>query len=302
MTGQREPPDFDILRQRANLLIEALPYLRQFRGQTIVIKYGGAAMADHQLRTEVLKDIVLLEHVGLRPVIVHGGGPEISDLMKRLGKQPAFVDGLRVSDAETVEIAQMVLSGKTNPDLVTAIQRQGGQAIGLSGKDGGMVTAHRRVAPADLGYVGEVQDVQPALLQALLAQGFIPVVAPIASGAQGETLNINADHMAGKIAASLRASKLVVLTNVRGVMEDKSRPETLVSELTIAQARQMIETGRAESGMIPKVEACLEALAGGVARCHIIDGRLPHALLMELFTDYGIGTMVVAGEMPYAAV
>jgi acetylglutamate kinase len=165
-----------------------------------------------------------------------------------------------------------------------------------------MIVARRRAGPVDLGYVGQVQDVQPALLHALLEQGFIPVVAPIASGAEGETLNINADHMAGKIAAALRASKLVLLTDVRGVMRDKSRPETLISELTALQARQMIETGLADSGMIPKLEACLEALSGGVARCHIVDGRLPHALLMELFTDYGIGTMVVPGEMPYAAV
>ncbi len=280
------------LRQRAGVLIEALPYLRQFRGQTVVVKYGGAAMVDDGLRTEVLKDIVLLEHVGLHPVVVHGGGPEISEMMRRLGKQPAFVDGQRVTDAATVEIAQMVLTGKTNPDLVTAIQQQGGRAIGLSGKDGGMVQA-RKLPGKDLGFVGEVAKVDPGLLRGLIDDGFVPVIAPIAAGSQGETYNINADHFAGRVAGPLGASKLVLLTDVRGVLRDRSDPESLVSELRAAAAKEMIAAKQIESGMIPKVEACLDALAGGVDRCHIINGRLPHALLMELFTDVGIGTMVV---------
>ncbi len=291
MSGSQ--PDLEALRQRAGVLIEALPHLRRFRGHTVVVKYGGAAMVDDALRTEVLKDIVLLEHVGLRPVVVHGGGPDISRMMKHLGKQPEFVDGQRVSDAETVRIAQMVLTGKTNPDLVSAIQHLGGRAIGLSGKDGAMVVARKQSGGKDLGFVGEVAEVQPGLVQGLVAQGFIPVIAPIAAGADGETYNINADHFAGRIAGPLGASKLVLLTDVCGVLRDLSDPASLVSELTASASREMIAAKQIESGMIPKVQACLDALAGGVERCHIIDGRLPHALLMELLTDGGIGTMVV---------
>jgi acetylglutamate kinase len=282
----------DNLGRRADVLIEALPYLRQFRGHTVVIKYGGAAMVDADLRTQVLKDIVLLEHVGLHPVVVHGGGPEISEMMRRLGKQPQFVEGQRVTDAATVEIAQMVLTGKTNPDLVSVIHQQGGRAIGLSGKDGGMVLARKLSGEKDLGFVGEVADVKPGLVQGLVSQGFIPVIAPIAAGPDGETYNINADHFAGRLAAPIGASKLVLLTDVRGVLEDRSRPDSVVSQLNTATARRMLETKQIEAGMIPKVQACLDALAGGVTRCHIIDGRLPHALLMELLTDVGIGTMV----------
>jgi acetylglutamate kinase len=293
MAKQTNPPDMESLRQRAGVLIEALPYLQQFRGQTVVVKYGGAAMVDAALRTEVLKDIVLLEHVGLRPVVVHGGGPDISDMMQRLGKAPRFVDGQRVSDAETVEIAQMVLTGKTNPELVSAIQHQGGRAMGLSGKDGAMVLPRKLSGGRDLGNVGEVADVRPALLHGLLAQGFIPVIAPIAAGADGETYNINADHFAGRIAGPVGATKLVLLTDVRGVLCDRSQPDSLVSALSAQRAKQMIADGQIEEGMIPKVQACLDALAAGVERCHIIDGRLPHALLMELLTDVGIGTMVV---------
>jgi acetylglutamate kinase len=295
MATNEAQPNLESLRQRAAVLIEALPYLRQFRGQTVVIKYGGAAMVDDALRTEVLKDIVLLEHVGLRPVVVHGGGPEISEMMRRLGKEPQFVGGHRVSDAATVEIAQMVLTGKTNPDLVAAIHQRGGRAIGLSGKDGAMVVARKQSGEKDLGFVGEVAEVDPSLVQGLVAQGFIPVIAPIAAGAAGETYNINADHFAGRIAGPLGASKLVLLTDVRGVLSDRSDPDSLVSELTQTAARQMIAAKQIESGMIPKVQACLDALKGGVERCHIIDGRLPHALLMELLTDVGIGTMVVKG-------
>jgi acetylglutamate kinase len=296
MATNEAQPNLESLRQRAAVLIEALPYLRQFRGQTVVIKYGGAAMVDDAPRTEVLKDIVLLEHVGLRPVVVHGGGPEISEMMRRLGKEPQFVGGQRVTDAATIEIAQMVLLGKTNPDLVTAIQQQGGRAIGLSGKDGAMVLARQLSGQRDLGFVGEVEKVEPGPIRRLVEQGIIPVIAPIAAGADGETYNINADHFAGRIAGPLGASKLVLLTDVRGVLRDRSDPDSLVSELTEAAAREMIAAGQIEAGMIPKVEACRDALRGGVERCHIIDGRLPHALLMELLTDVGIGTMVVKGS------
>ncbi len=294
MNQPKSEPDMESLRQRAGVLMEALPYLRQFRGHTIVVKYGGAAMLDVGLRTEVLKDIVLLEHVGLRPVLVHGGGPDISETMRRLGKEPEFVNGQRVTDAETVEIAQMVLTGKTNPDLVAAIHQQGANAIGLSGKDGAMVVARKRSGAADLGYVGEVAEVNPGLVQGLISQGFIPVIAPIAAGPGGETLNVNADHFAGRIAGPLQANKLIVLTDVGGVLGNPEDPDSLISELAAGNAREMIADGRIASGMVPKVEACLDALAAGVGQCHIIDGRLPHALLMELLTDVGIGTMVVA--------
>jgi acetylglutamate kinase len=293
MATSESVPDLDCLRERADVLIEALPYLRRFRGQTVVIKYGGAAMVDPELRPEVLKDIVLLEHVGLHPVVVHGGGPDITEMMKRLGKEPEFVDGQRVSDAETVQIAQMVLTGRTNPDLVAAIHQQGGRAIGLSGKDGGAVQARRRGGERDLGFVGDVEHVEPGMVHGLISQGLIPVMAPIAAGRDGETLNINADHFAGRIAGPLGASKLVLLTDVRGVLADRSDPDSLISKLTAGSAREMTEARQIDAGMIPKVEACLDALAAGVDRCHIIDGRLPHALLMELFTDVGIGTMVV---------
>jgi acetylglutamate kinase len=289
-----DQPDIESLRERAAILVEAPPYLRQFRGETLVIKYGGAAMVDDQLRTEVLKDIVLLEHVGLHPVVVHGGGPEISNMMRRLGKEPAFVDGLRVTDEETIEIAQMVLVGITNPNLVSAIQEQGGRAIGLSGKDAGLVTARKLSAEPDLGYVGEVAGVNVRLLSDLLSQGLIPVLAPIAAGPGGETYNVNADHFAARVAGALKASKLVLLTDVRGVLADSRDPNTLISELQAAQAREMIKGGQIDSGMIPKVEACLGALSEGVTQCHIIDGRLPHSLLIELLTDVGIGTMVVS--------
>lgn len=289
----RHQPDMESLRQRAAVLIEALPYLRAFRGQTVVIKYGGAAMLDASLRREVLKDIVLLEHVGVRPLVVHGGGPDISEMMRRLGKEPKFVNGLRVSDAETVEIAQMVLVGKTNPELVSAIQQEGGRAIGLNGRDGGMVVARKVRGPVDLGQVGEVTEVKAEVLRGLFGEGVIPVVAPIAGDEKGATLNINADHFAGRLAGALPASKLVVLTDVRGVLAEREDESSLVSELSVARAKEMIAAGEIDSGMIPKVEACLDALSSGVQRCHIIDGRLPHALLMELFTDYGIGTMVV---------
>jgi len=292
--GERDyQADMQNLRQRAEVLIEALPYLREFRGHTVVVKYGGAAMIDAAVRTEVMKDLVLLDHVGLHPVVVHGGGPDITEMMQRLGKEPVFIDGQRVSDAETVDIAQMVLTGKTNPNLVAAIQQQGGQSIGLSGKDGGMVLAGELSGDANMGFVGEVLEVSPGLVQGLISQGFIPVIAPIASGPDGQTFNINADHLAGRIAGALKASKLILLTDVRGVLSNRSRPNSLISELNAQSAEEMIRAQKIEAGMIPKVRACLDALAAGVQRCHIIDGRLPHALLVELLTDVGIGTMVV---------
>ncbi len=293
MKGSEGQPNLEALRERAAVLVEALPYLWQFRDHVIVVKYGGAAMQDDTPRKEVLRDISLLKQVGMRPVVVHGGGPEISEVMRRLGKEPVFVDGLRVSDAETVAIAQMVLLGSTNPGLVAEISGQGTPAIGLSGKDAGLVKAAKLAGPRDLGFVGEVAEVNVDLLTRLLDQGVVPVIAPIAPGPDGDTYNINADHFAARIAGALKASKLVLLTDVRGVLKDKDDADTLISELSAARAGEMIAAGEIDAGMIPKVQACLDALGAGVAKCHIIDGRLPHAILMELLTDYGIGTMVV---------
>jgi acetylglutamate kinase len=282
------------LQQRAHTLIEALPYLREFWGATMVIKYGGAAMTEPALKAMVLQDVVLLRYVGMSPVLVHGGGPEISYLMRRLGKEPAFVRGLRVTDEETMAIAEMVLVGRINQDLVAAVNAAGGKAVGMSGTHGRMLRVTKQEGAVDLGFVGSIQEVDPTLIRTVSAQGYIPLIAPIGVGADGRTYNLNADHAAGKLAGALGATKLIILSNVAGILADVKDESSLVSSLTAERARAMIASGQVESGMIPKVEACLEALAAGVPRCHIIDGRAPHALLMEIFTDVGIGTMVLA--------
>lgn len=279
-------------RIQAEILVQALPYIQKWRGSIFVIKYGGAVMQDPQLAGQAMQDIVLMHCVGIRPVIVHGGGPEISEAMKRLGKQPSFVQGLRVTDAETVEIVEMVLTGKTNRRLVSALHQQGGRAVGLSGKDGNLLIARKVEGEVDLGFVGEVDEVNPEVVYSLLETGYVPVIAPIGVGRNGETYNMNADHVAGVLAAKLGAMKLLLLTDVPGVLSDPEKPDSLISELTREQAQRLIENGRAGGGMIPKLQACLTALEGGVPRTHIIDGRVPHALLIEVFTDTGIGTMV----------
>jgi acetylglutamate kinase len=278
----------------AQVLVEALPYIRRYSGRTFVIKYGGAAMVDEGLKQSVMQDIVLMHYVGLRPVLVHGGGPEITEAMKRAGKEATFVNGLRFTDAETIEIVEMVLAGKTNKGIVSLIQRHGGKAVGLSGKDGDLLVAQKLlVNGADIGYVGEITAVNTELLEILAREHYIPVISSVAVGPEGETLNINADHVAGRIAGALRAEKLILLTDVRGILEDVADAGSLISETDAAGARRLIETGKVEKGMIPKVEACLMALEGGVPRTHIIDGRSPHALLTEIFTDTGVGTMIV---------
>jgi acetylglutamate kinase len=280
---------------RAQVLIEALPYIRRYSGKTFVIKYGGAAMVDDELKQTVMQDIVLMHYVGLCPVLVHGGGPEITEAMRRSGKEPTFINGLRFTDEETVEIVEMVLAGKTNKGIVSLIQRHGGKAVGLSGKDGDLFVAQKMlVKGVDLGYVGEITAVNTELLQILAREGYIPVISSVAVGPEGETLNINADHVAGRLAGELHAEKLILLTDVRGILQDVNDPTSLLSALDAATARRLIETGKVEKGMIPKVEACLMALEGRVPRTHIIDGRVPHALLTEIFTDTGVGTMIVA--------
>ena len=281
------------LQQRANTLIEALPYLREYWGATMVIKYGGAAMVEPELKALVLQDVVLLRYVGMYPVLVHGGGPEISEMMRRLGKEPAFVRGLRVTDEETMAIAEMVLVGRINQDLVAAVNAAGGKGVGLSGKHGCMLRVVKQQGDVDLGLVGDIREVDPTLIRTVSAQGYVPLIAPIGVGDDGRTYNINADHAAGKIAGALQATKLIVLSDVPGILADVKDETTLVSSVSAEQARLMIAGGQVEAGMIPKVEACLDALAHGVPRCHIIDGRAPHALLMEIFTDVGSGTMVL---------
>ncbi|MBI3945747.1 MAG: acetylglutamate kinase, partial [Armatimonadetes bacterium] len=253
--------------------------------------YGGNAMIDAALKEAVITDVVLMHYVGMRPILVHGGGPEITDAMKRMGKEATFVNGLRVTDSETMEIVEMVLAGKTNKSIVSLINRKGGRAVGLSGKDGSLIVAGKRPGP-DLGFVGDVTRINPEIIHVLVEKGFIPVVCSVAIGEEGESYNINADHVAGQLAAALGAVKLIMLTDVEGIYEDFSDKGSLVSHLAPERARAMVTSGQIEKGMIPKVEACLMALEGGVERAHVIDGRLPHATLIELFTDRGIGTMI----------
>ena len=288
--------DTKAMVQRAEVLLEALPYIRAFQGKTLVIKYGGAAMEQADLKEQFARDVLLLRLVGMRPVIVHGGGPQIGALMKRLGKEPKFVGGMRVTDPETVEIVEMVLVGKINKEIVGLINLHGGRAVGLSGKDGSMIRARKRMhrqadgSLADIGLVGEVESVDPEPIRVLEAGGFIPVIAPVGVGSAGETYNINADLVAGDVAAALLAEKLIHLTDVQGIMgEDGKHISTLVKR----EAERLMKSQVIEGGMLPKVESALRALAGGAQKAHIIDGRVPHAILLEVLTKEGIGTEIV---------
>jgi acetylglutamate kinase len=284
------------LVQRAEILIEALPYIRAFQGKTLVIKYGGAAMEQADLKEQFAKDVLLLRLVGIRPVIVHGGGPQIGALMKRLGKEPRFVGGMRVTDEETVQIVEMVLVGKINKEIVGLINLHGGRAVGLSGKDATLLRARKRLhrlpdgTSADIGLVGEVEAVNPEPIRLLEESGFIPVIAPVGVGEAGETYNINADLVAGDVAAALFAEKLIHLTDVTGINGEDGR---LVSTLTKRDAERLIKAGVIDGGMLPKVESSLRALTGGAQKAHIIDGRVPHAILLEVLTKEGIGTEIV---------
>jgi acetylglutamate kinase len=282
--------------RRAEILMEALPYIREFRGKTVVIKYGGAAMEQADLKQNFALDVILLRLVGINPVIVHGGGPQIGALMKRLGKEPRFVGGMRVTDEETVEIVEMVLVGKINKEIVGLINHHGGRAVGLSGKDAELLRARRRLhrlpdgEELDIGLVGEVERVNPEPIRLLEEHGFVPVIAPVGVGAQGETYNINADLVAGEVAAALGAEKLIHLTDVQGILDGQGR---LISTLSGKDAGRLVQEGVIEGGMLPKVESSLRALHGGTAKAHILDGRLPHVILLELFTREGIGTEIV---------
>ena len=278
---------------RAEILVQALPYLKCYYGKTIVVKYGGNAMISDDLKEQVMEDIVLLSMVGIKVVLVHGGGPEMSDVMKKLGKVPEFVDGLRVTDAETIEIAEMVLAGKINKSLVNLIQMKGGKAVGLSGIDGRMIRADFR--DERLGYVGDVIKVDAKPITTLLDNGYIPVVSTIGCDKKGNIFNINGDTAAGKIAPAVNAVRLIMMTDIEGIMSDPEDPNSVIREMKISQAEQMIKDGIISGGMIPKVRCCIDALDGGVSAAVIIDGRVPHATLMELLTGEGAGTMFRKG-------
>ena len=278
--------------ERAQILSEALPYIREFAGRTVVLKYGGHAMDDPALAALFAEDVVLMRLVGMYPVVVHGGGPQITDLMRRLGKEPEFVDGLRVTDAETVDIARMALVGKVNREIVTSLNRHGSYAVGLSGEDAGLLKVEAR--DVRLGFVGDVQSIDPAILVRMLREDLIPVVATIGVDAEGQAYNVNADTVAAAIAQALEAEKLVYLTDVAGVYEDFGDEGSLISQTDIAGLERLLADGKVGEGMIPKLRSCIEALRGGVHRAHILDGRLPHVLLLELFTREGVGTVIDA--------
>jgi acetylglutamate kinase len=280
--------------EKAAVLVEALPYIRRFAGRTVVVKYGGNAISGPDDLALFAEDIVLMRTVGMRPVVVHGGGPQITDLMGRLGKVSEFRGGLRVTDAETVDIARMVLRGQVNPQVVGAINMHGPLAVGMSGEDAGMLEATAR--DPELGFVGDVTRVNPALLRRLLNEELIPVVATVAADASGQAYNINADTVASAIAVALHAEKIVYLTDVEGLLADVDDADSLISTTTAAELQAMVDSGSLSGGMIPKVEACIEAVVAGVGSAHILDGRVPHVLLLELFTDSGIGTMVQADD------
>ncbi len=280
---------------RVRVLSEALPYIQQFANRTIVIKYGGAAMKDGILKAGVIRDIVFLSCVGVRPIVVHGGGPEINIWLDKLGIEPQFKDGLRVTDADTMDVVEMVLVGRVNKELVSLINQAGASAVGLCGKDGNLIQA-RPVGKEGIGFVGEVTNINPELIKSLVDNGYVPVISSVAADEKGQAYNINADTVAGEIAAALQAEKLILLTDTPGILENYHDPSTLLTKLDINKLRKLIEDGIVSGGMIPKVNCCLRSLAQGVGAAHILDGRIPHALLLEIFTDEGIGSMIVASQ------
>lgn len=280
---------------RVQILSEALPYIQQFRGRTVVVKYGGAAMKDSSLKADVIRDIVFMACVGLRPVVVHGGGPEINTWLGKLNIEPQFKDGLRVTDAPTMDVVEMVLVGRVNKELVGLINQAGGKAVGLCGVDGNLITARPQGAEG-VGFVGEVSGVDSRVIKTLVEAGYIPIVSSVARDDNGQAYNINADTVAGEIAAALGAEKLILLTDTKGILEDYTDPSTLLPKLDIQKARELIDVGIVSGGMIPKVNCCVRSLAQGVGAAHILDGRIPHALLLEIFSDLGIGSMIVASE------
>lgn len=280
--------------QRAEVLTQALPYIRQYSGKIVVVKYGGNAMINQELKQQVMEDIVLLWLVGVKVVLVHGGGPEISQLMEKLGKEPVFVDGLRVTDKETMDIVQMVLSGKVNKTLVNLLEMQGGRAMGISGIDGGLIRAEAR--DPRLGYVGKITGVDIRPVIDMLEKGYIPVISTLGCDEQGKAYNINGDTAAAFIAGALGAERLIMMTDIAGILRDQHDPATLIPKLTVSQAKELYASGVISGGMIPKVDCCIEALNRGVESVIIMDGRVPHSILMEILTDEGAGTMVIGDE------
>ena len=280
--------------ERAEVLTQAIPYIQRYNGQIVVIKYGGNAMSSEELKEQVMEDIVLLQLIGIKVVLVHGGGPEISDLMTKLGKKAEFVDGLRVTDKETVDIAQMVLAGKINKSLVNYLGKIGGKAMGISGMDGHLIEA--KVKNEKLGFVGEIVNVNIDAVLDLLEKGYIPVISTLGCDKDGNTYNINGDTAAARIAGALGAKRLIMMTDIAGILKDKDDPETLIPHITINEAKELFKDGVISGGMIPKVECCIDAIGHGVKKVIIMDGRVPHSILMELLTDEGAGTMVMGNE------
>ena len=280
--------------QRAEVITQALPYIKQYNGKIVVVKYGGNAMINEELKEQVMQDIVLLWLIGVKVVLVHGGGPEINDMMEKLGKQPEFVDGLRVTDKETVDIVQMVLSGKVNKTLVNLLEAKGGKAMGISGMDGRLIEAEPK--NEKLGFVGNITNINEAPILDLLEKGYIPVISTIGCDRQGNAYNINGDTAAAHIAGAIGASRLIMMTDIAGILEDKDDPSTLIPEITVSQAHSLYRDGTISDGMIPKVGCCIEAIYNGVEKVITMDGRVPHSILMEILTDEGAGTMVVRGE------
>ena len=279
--------------EKAEILVEALPYIKKFYGKRVVIKYGGAAMKDCCLKQKIMQDIVLMKYVGMHPIVVHGGGPEISAMLERLNIESSFVNGLRVTDHSTMEIVEMVLGGKVNKEIVSGLNASGGRAIGISGHDGGLIQARVADDSGAMGFVGEVEKIDPQIIETVIENGYIPVIAPIGIDHQQQSYNINADLVAAAIAVVMKAEKLVLLTDVPGLLNDPQDDESLISVLKMSDIPGYIEKGTIAGGMIPKVQCCREAVAGGVGRTHIIDGRIPHSILLEIFTDRGVGTMVI---------
>jgi len=294
------------MQDRATVMLEALPFIREFHGKTIVIKLGGGVMEKGKQLDSLLRDIVLLSYVGMKIVVVHGGGPEVSEEMRKQGKKPKFIEGLRVTDEETMEILHEQLAGKVNKEIVLGLNKYGARAVGISGMDGNFIRAHKllyktttskgREVEVDLGFVGEVEQINPTVINYLVGTGYIPVIAPIGIDTDGHSLNINADTVAAELAAVIHAKKLVLLTNVAGVMRDPSNEKTLISQLTPEEAQKLIQEGVIKKGMIPKIEACVKAIQGGVERAHILKGTMPHVLLLEILTESGVGTMIERGK------
>ncbi len=277
--------------ERANVLIQALPYIQRYAGQTVVVKYGGNAMISPKLKSAVMSDIVLMQLVGVNVVLVHGGGPEISDMLKKTGKESKFINGMRVTDSETMDIVQMVLAGKVNKSLVKNLNEHGGKALGLCGLDGKMLMAEKLLSSEDLGFVGEIREVNEKIINDTIKSGYVPIISTIAGGYDGNVYNINADVAAARIAAKLGACKLILMTDIRGLLRDKNDENTLIPVVNVSEVPMLKKSGIISGGMIPKIDCCVEAVRRGVRRTHIIDGRIEHSILIELFSDEGIGTM-----------